>query len=108
MIGPSGTPILTLKYGSMLRCDLFEVYAYVYTENMDVNITEFRRQCMTLLEELPEEGVVVTKRGKAIARITSISARRKGKLITRALHPGKGKPGPVRLDRETPYDLVFD
>lgn len=84
------------------------MYAYMYTRNMDVNITEFRRRCLTLLEELPEEGIVVTKRGKAIARITSISAGRKGKLVTSALHPGKGKPGPVRLDRETPYDLVFD
>ena len=75
---------------------------------MDVTITEFRRQCMSLLEDLPEEGVVVTKRGKAIARVTAIAARRKGRLITTALYPGKGKPGTLILDRETPYDLVFD
>jgi antitoxin (DNA-binding transcriptional repressor) of toxin-antitoxin stability system len=80
----------------------------MYTWIMDVTITEFRRQCMTLLEDLPEEGVVVTKRGQAIARVTSVTARRKGKLITTTLYPGKGKPGPRALDRETPYDLVLD
>ena len=75
---------------------------------MDVTITEFRRQCMTLLEDLPEEGIVVTKRGQAIARVTSIAACRKGKRITTTLYPGKGNPGSRVLDRETPYDLVFD
>ena len=75
---------------------------------MDVTITEFRRQCMTLLEDLPEEGIVVTKRGQAIARVTSIATRGKGRRITTTLYPGKGKPGPRTLDRETPNDLVFD
>jgi antitoxin (DNA-binding transcriptional repressor) of toxin-antitoxin stability system len=75
---------------------------------MNVTITEFRRQCMSLLEDLPEEGVVVTKRGQAIARVTSIAARTKGKRITTTLYPGKGKPGPRTLNKETPYDLVFD
>jgi hypothetical protein len=29
----------------------------------DLSITEFRRQCLSLLEALPEEGIVVTKHG---------------------------------------------
>ena len=42
---------------------------------------------------------MVTKRGQAIARMTSIAARKKGKLITTTLYPG-----PRPLDRETPFD----
>jgi len=42
----------------------------------------------------------VTKRGQAIARMTSIAARKKGKLITTTLYPGKGQPGPRPLNRE--------
>ena len=75
---------------------------------MNLTITEFRRQCMSLIENLPEEGVVITKHGRAIARVLSVQERRKGKLITTALYPGKGSSGPRPLDRETPYDLVLD
>ena len=37
-----------------------------------ISITEFRRQCLTLLEKLPREGLVVTKRGRAVARVERI------------------------------------
>jgi prevent-host-death family protein len=66
----------------------------------DIGITEFRRQCLTLLEDLPEEGIVITKRGRPIARVVPM---RKGPLLK-----GKGRPGPLCPNTETPYDLVFD
>ncbi len=37
-----------------------------------ISITEFRRQCLTLLEKLPREGLVVTKRGRPVARVERI------------------------------------
>jgi hypothetical protein len=30
----------------------------------DIGITEFRRRCLALLKDLPEEGIVITKRSR--------------------------------------------
>jgi antitoxin (DNA-binding transcriptional repressor) of toxin-antitoxin stability system len=75
---------------------------------MNLTITEFRRQCMSLLEDLPEEGLVITRHGHAIARVIPVAEGKKGQPITTTLYPGKGKPGRLVLDLETPYDLVLD
>jgi prevent-host-death family protein len=81
----------------------------VYTLDMkDLSVTEFRRQCLSLLEELPEEGILITKHGSPLARITPVQAPRRGERVTLPLLPGKGQPGPLCPDTETPYDLVFD
>ena len=81
----------------------------VYTLIMkDLSVTEFRRQCLALLEELPEEGVVITKHGRPLARVMPIRRRRKGRRVTLPLLKGKGRPGPLCPDTETPYDLVFN
>jgi antitoxin (DNA-binding transcriptional repressor) of toxin-antitoxin stability system len=37
-----------------------------------LNVSEFREQCLSLLDHLPAEGMVVTKRGKPIARILPV------------------------------------
>ena len=37
-----------------------------------LNVSEFREQCLSLLDELPAEGVVITKRGRPIARVSPI------------------------------------
>jgi antitoxin (DNA-binding transcriptional repressor) of toxin-antitoxin stability system len=34
-----------------------------------LNVSEFREKCLSLLDQLPAEGVVITKRGQAIARV---------------------------------------
>jgi prevent-host-death family protein len=34
-----------------------------------LNVSEFRRQALDLLEHLPPEGVVITKRGRPLARV---------------------------------------
>jgi antitoxin (DNA-binding transcriptional repressor) of toxin-antitoxin stability system len=73
----------------------------------DLSVTEFRRQCLALLEDLPEEGIVVTKRGKPLARVTPMRLRRAGKPVVLPLLKGKGNPGPLCPNTETPYDLVF-
>ena len=74
----------------------------------DLNITEFRRQCLALLENLPEGGIVITKRGRPVARVAPLRARRRGERVTLPLLKGTGRPGPRCPDTETPYDLVLD
>jgi antitoxin (DNA-binding transcriptional repressor) of toxin-antitoxin stability system len=37
-----------------------------------LNASKFRNQCLTLLDHLPQEGLVITRRGKPIARITPL------------------------------------
>jgi prevent-host-death family protein len=74
----------------------------------DLSITEFRRQCLSLLEDLPEEGIVITKHGQPIARVTPARPRRQGVRVTLPLIKGKGRLGPLCPNTETPYDLVFD
>jgi antitoxin (DNA-binding transcriptional repressor) of toxin-antitoxin stability system len=38
----------------------------------NLNASEFRRQCLALLDHLPPEGVLITRRGKPIARVTPV------------------------------------
>jgi antitoxin (DNA-binding transcriptional repressor) of toxin-antitoxin stability system len=74
----------------------------------DISITEFRRQCLSLLEDLPEEGIVITKHGQPFARVAPLRSMHKGSRVTLPLLEGKGRPGPLCPNTETPYDLVFD
>jgi antitoxin (DNA-binding transcriptional repressor) of toxin-antitoxin stability system len=37
-----------------------------------LNVSEFREVCLSLLEELPAEGVLITKRGRPIARVEPV------------------------------------
>jgi prevent-host-death family protein len=74
----------------------------------DLSITEFRRQCLSLLENLPEEGIVITKHGRPVARVAPVRPVRKGELVVLPLLRGKGRPGPMVPGTETPCDLVFD
>ena len=81
----------------------------VYTLIMrDLSITEFRRQCLSLLEDLPAEGIVITKHGQPVARVAPVRPMRQGERVTLPLLRGKGRPGPLCPNTETPYDLVFD
>jgi prevent-host-death family protein len=85
------------------------LYISVYTSGMrDLSITEFRRQCLSLLEDLPEEGIVITKRGQPVARVAPARPMRKGERVALPLLKGKGRPGPLCPDTETPYGLVLD
>jgi prevent-host-death family protein len=74
----------------------------------DIGINEFRRQCLALLQDLPDEGIVITKRGRPIARVVPLRPIRKGERVTLPLLKGRGRPGPLCPNTETPYGLVFD
>ena len=85
------------------------MYRQVYTKVVrDLSVTEFRRQCLSLLEDLPEEGLIVTKRGKPLARVSPVRLKRTGGRVNLPLLKGRGKPGPLCPNAENPYDLVFD
>jgi antitoxin (DNA-binding transcriptional repressor) of toxin-antitoxin stability system len=76
-----------------------------------LSVTEFRRQCLSLLDRLPEEGeegIVITKHGQPIARVAPMRPIRKGQRVTLPLLKGKGRRGPLCPNTETPYDAVFD
>ena len=84
------------------------MYIGVYTSDMrDLSITEFRRQCLALLENLPEEGIVITKRGRPLARVAPVRARRRGERVVLPLLKGKGRTGPRCPTTDTPYDLIL-
>ena len=74
----------------------------------DLSVTEFRRQCLALLEDLPEEGIVITKHGQPVARVAPMGPMRKGERVTLPLLRGKGRPGPLCPNTETPYGPVLD
>jgi antitoxin (DNA-binding transcriptional repressor) of toxin-antitoxin stability system len=81
----------------------------MYTKEMKaLSVTEFRRKCLSLLEALPAEGIVVSKRGQPLARITPLRRRREGERVVLPLLKGKGRRGPLCPNTETPYGLVFD
>jgi antitoxin (DNA-binding transcriptional repressor) of toxin-antitoxin stability system len=67
----------------------------------NLNASEFRRQCLTLLDRLPPEGVVITRRGQPIARVVPVrqdSAGLIGKLA------GKFEIGGDILSTGTAWD----
>ena len=74
----------------------------------NLTITEFHRQCLALIEDLPKEGIVITRHGRLIARVVPMRPMRKGERVTLPLLHGKGRPGPLCPNTETPYDLVLD
>ena len=39
-----------------------------------INASKFKEQCLSLLDNLGPEGIVVTKRGKAVARVIPVSS----------------------------------
>jgi prevent-host-death family protein len=46
-----------------------------------VTVTDFKAKCLRMVEELASEGLVLTKRGQPIARVTPISATDNRALI---------------------------
>ena len=82
------------------------MYSRVYTEAM--NVTEARRKMLSLVDNLPDEGIVLTKRGEPCARLMPVRKTRPGRYVTGPLLEGKGLPGPKCPSKETPYDLLFD
>lgn len=83
------------------------VYAPVYTRSVDLNVTELRRLILSLIEDLPDNGILITKRGQPRARLVPVKRRRNGRYVTGPIVPAKGLPGPLCPDRSNPYDILF-
>jgi len=84
------------------------MYMPVYTLGMELNVTEIRRRILTLLNDLPEEGILITRRGQPLARLVPAQRSRAGRYVTAPLIEGKGAPGPLCPTAENAYDLLFD
>jgi prevent-host-death family protein len=50
------------------------VYVNLYTLYMGKSLTvsDFREQCLQLFDDVPAEGIVITKRGKPVAKVVRI------------------------------------
>jgi prevent-host-death family protein len=55
-----------------------------------INASKFKEQCLSLLDDLSAEGIVITKRGKPVAKVipigsgcAALSGSMKGKLNTK-------------------------
>jgi prevent-host-death family protein len=45
----------------------------LYTLAMaNLNVTEFREQCLQLLDNVPAEGILITKRGRPVAKLLPV------------------------------------
>lgn len=56
----------------------------MYNHDMQsFNVSEFREKLLTLIEGLPPEGVLVTKRGKPVAQVLPV--RKPGKSLIGAM-----------------------
>ena len=73
-----------------------------------MNITELRRQMLSLIDHLPGEGIVITRRGQPVAEIRPIAKPRNGKRVVAPLIPATGRKGTVMLTSENCYDFLFD
>ena len=84
-----------------------EVYNDVQFVGMELNISEARQRLLTLVEEIPAEGITITRHGQPIARLVPIEASRRGRRVTLPLIRSKGNPGPLAPAAENPHDLIL-
>lgn len=75
---------------------------------MKLNATEVRRRLLSLLDSLPEQGILITKRGQPVARLLPVKLPRIGRYVTGPLIEGKGPAGPLCPTTENAYELLFD
>ena len=73
----------------------------------ELSIAEFHRRCLSLLEDLPPEGLIIRKAGRPVARIIPVRRPRNGRRVNLPLLKAKGRPGPLCPNTETPHGLVF-
>ena len=51
------------------------------TAEKTISATEFKARCLKILDELGPQGIVVTKRGQPVARVTPLHSFNNSKLI---------------------------
>jgi antitoxin (DNA-binding transcriptional repressor) of toxin-antitoxin stability system len=64
---------ITNMVSDSLGCDGMTCTLHLHKQLMkSLSASEFRRQCLALLDHLPPEGIVITRRGRPVARITPL------------------------------------
>ena len=52
----------------------------------EIGAAKFKEQCLALLDQLDADGVIVTKRGKPVARVVALRQSREPSLIGSLRH----------------------
>jgi prevent-host-death family protein len=79
----------------------------MYNIHMELSISEARQRLLTLIDEMPSDGVTITRHGQAVARLLPIKASGSGRHVRFPLIRSKGKPGPLAPATENPHDLLL-
>ena len=74
---------------------------------MELNISEVQQRLLTLVDEMPADGVTITRHGHPIARLVPIEARRRGRRVIFPLIRSKGRGGPLAPVTKNPHDLLL-
>lgn len=74
---------------------------------MELNVSEVRQRLLTLVNDLPPEGVTITRHGEPIARLVPVSVLRAERKVTFSLIRSKGKRGPLAPSTEKRHDLIL-
>lgn len=80
----------------------------MYVSSTSLDVREVRRRLLSLIDDLPEEGIVITQIGEPFARLMPMGRAKKGEYVTGPIVAGKNKPGPLCPKDENPYDLALD
>lgn len=51
------------------------------TTEKSISATEFKAKCLKILDELGSQGIVITKRGQPVAKVTRLHGADNSKLI---------------------------
>ena len=54
-----------------------------------IGATEFKTKCFKILDELEPEGIVISKRGRLVAKLTPLHAEDNAKLIGSMKRPSR-------------------
>lgn len=73
---------------------------------MELNISHVRQRLLSLVDDIPEEGIMIVRHGERVARPIPIEASRPGQRVRLPLVKAKGKSGPLAPATENLHDLI--
>src|SRR4051795_1856258 len=70
---PNSRPATPKHVSASSGASLSEVHNCLYNIIMKtLSVSDFREQCLQLFEGLPAEGILITRRGRAVAKVTPV------------------------------------
>jgi antitoxin (DNA-binding transcriptional repressor) of toxin-antitoxin stability system len=79
----------------------------MYNAGMELNISHVRQRLLSLVDEIPEEGITIVRHGARVARLVPVEASRPTRRVALPLIRAKGKAGPLAPTTENPHDLIL-